>query len=141
MFIIKTPFHFESVLSGKPDTIPYWITQRAYNISCYLITFIFKRLKCVQWLFWKPFNILKFNSAFAGGDEVNQEKRKDFSSLFFNLELRRMQLEKDIGLYLFLKTYRKMMSILNGDFSIAGKIVNGSETYTVPKSGNNIYIF
>lgn len=84
---------------------------------------------------------MKFNSAFAGGDEVNQEKKKDFSSLFFNLELRRMQLEKDIGLYLFLKTYRKMMSILNGDFSIEGKIVNGSETYTVPKSGNNIYIF
>lgn len=95
----------------------------------------------VQWLSLKPLNVLrmKFNSCFAGDEEVCQEKRRNISS-FFNLELRRMQLEKDVGLYLFLKSYRKMMSILNGDFSIEGKIANGTETYTIVKSGMQIFM-
>ena len=91
----------------------------------------------------KPFSKFNLLFFFSGGDFLEEcEGKQKNDSLYFSLELRRMQLEKNIGLYLFLETYRKMMSILNGEFMIdEKKNANGSETYTVCKSGKNFQFF
>ncbi|KAL0277008.1 UNVERIFIED_CONTAM: hypothetical protein PYX00_004442 [Menopon gallinae] len=62
--------------------------------------------------------------------------KNESDSVYFDLELERMKLEKTIGLNTFLMAYRKMIDILNGNTQMDSEkemITSGSATYVLPK--------